>query len=200
MIGLISATTAGRRGCERIAAAWPDRTRLYEGPVRDVLPAAFAACDQLVLFLATGAAVRLLAPLLTGKHTDPGVVTVDESHAYAIALLGGHAGGANALASAVAPVLGAHPVISTATDASGVTPLDTLPYPAEGAVPAVTRALLDGETVLLRADATWPLPALPVTPETPPSATALPAAPEPPPSANAHPAAPHHESPATPSA
>jgi cobalt-precorrin 5A hydrolase/precorrin-3B C17-methyltransferase len=167
LIGLVSATAAGRRGCQRLAAAWPDRTRVYDGPVRDALPLAFAECDQLVVFLATGAAVRLLAPLLGGKHTDPAVVTVDEAHRHAVALLGGHAGGANALASALTPLLGTAPVVTTATDSAGVPALDTLPYPAEGALPAVTRALLDGHPVTLRTDTTWPLPALPLTPETP---------------------------------
>jgi cobalt-precorrin 5A hydrolase/precorrin-3B C17-methyltransferase len=167
LIGLVSATAAGRRGCQRLAAAWPDRTRVYDGPVRDALPLAFAECDQLVVFLATGAAVRLLAPLLGAKHTDPAVVTVDEAHRHAVALLGGHAGGANALASALTPLLGTAPVVTTATDSAGVPALDTLPYPAEGALPAVTRALLDGHPVTLRTDTTWPLPALPLTPQTP---------------------------------
>jgi cobalt-precorrin 5A hydrolase / precorrin-3B C17-methyltransferase len=167
VIGLISATAAGRRGCERLAAALPGPVRIYDGAARESVPAAFAACDRLVLFLATGAAVRLLAPLLSGKETDPGVVTVDEAHTFAVALLGGHAGGANALAADVADVLGATPVVTTATDATGRTALDTLPYPVEGAVAAVTRALLDGSPVHLREDATWPLPPLPLTPEPP---------------------------------
>jgi cobalt-precorrin 5A hydrolase/precorrin-3B C17-methyltransferase len=163
VIGLIHATAAGRTGCERLAAAWPGRTRVYGGaPLRDSLRAAFAECDQLVVFLATGAAVRLLAPLLTSKTSDPAVVTVDEAHRHAVALLGGHAAGANALASQAAAALGATAVITTATDATSLWPLDALPYPAEGAVPAVTRALLDARPVHLRADATWPLPPLPL--------------------------------------
>lgn len=164
MIGLVAGTAAGRKGCERLAAAWPGRTRGYEGPVRDALAAAFAECDQVVVFLATGAAVRLLAPLLTSKQADPGVVTVDEAHRHAVALLGGHAGGANALAEQVGAVLGAAPVVTTATDAAGLTALDALPYPVEGEIAAVTRALLDGMPVRLHADAAWPLPALPTTP------------------------------------
>jgi cobalt-precorrin 5A hydrolase/precorrin-3B C17-methyltransferase len=164
VIGLVAATAAGRRGCEQLAAAWgPDRARVYEGPVGESLAGAFRACDGVVAFLATGAAVRLLAPLLGGKDTDPGVVTVDESHRYAVALLGGHAGGANDLAAAVAAVLGAEPVVTTATDATSHTALDALPYPVEGAVAAVTRALLDGDAVALRADPPWPLPPLPAT-------------------------------------
>lgn len=162
MIGLLWATAAGRLGCERLAAALPGPARRYDGPLREAVPRAFAECDRLVLFLATGAAVRLLAPLLTGKHTDPGVVTVDEAQTFAVALLGGHAGGANSLAGAVAGVLGCTPVVTTATDSSGSPALDTLPYPVEGAVAAVTRRLLDGSPVHLREDAAWPLPALPV--------------------------------------
>lgn len=167
MIGLIHATAAGRTGCERLAAAWPGRTVLYddsaERPLREVVATAFAECDRLVLFLATGAAVRLLAPHLRDKSADPGVVTVDEAHRHAVALLGGHAGGANALAVAVCAVLGSAPVITTATDSVGAPALDSLPYPAEGALPAVTRALLDGAAVRLREDEVWPLPAFPPT-------------------------------------
>ncbi|MBY8880333.1 precorrin-3B C(17)-methyltransferase [Actinacidiphila acidipaludis] len=164
MIGLVAATAAGRRGCERLATAWPGRTRTYEGPVSRSIGAAFRECDQLVVFLATGATVRLLAPLLADKATDPGVVTVDEAHRHAVALLGGHAGGANDLAEAVSAELGSAPVVTTATDAVALSALDGLPCPAEGAVAAVTRALLDGDPVLLRAAPAWPLPALPARP------------------------------------
>ncbi|MEE4541433.1 precorrin-3B C(17)-methyltransferase [Streptomyces sp. V4-01] len=162
MIGLVAATVAGRQGCERLAAAWPGRTRTYQGPVKEALAAAFGECEQVVAFLAAGAVVRLVAPLLSAKRDDPGVVTVDEAHRHAVALLGGHAGGANALAAAVGEVLGAAPVVTTATDAVAITALDTLPYPAQGPIAAVTRAVLDGERVPLYADTPWPLPPLPL--------------------------------------
>lgn len=162
MIGLVTVTAAGRASADRLAAAWPDRTRRYEAPAAQALPAAFAECDGVVAFLATGATVRLLAPLLGDKHRDPGVVCVDEAARFAVALVGGHAGGANALAREVAAVLGAQPVVTTATDAADVPGLDTLGLPYEGEVAAVTRALLDGEPVRLVAGA-WPLPALPAS-------------------------------------
>ncbi|MET8772131.1 cobalamin biosynthesis protein, partial [Streptomyces sp. NPDC004658] len=164
MIGLISATAAGAAARDRLAAAWPERTRVYEGPVSQAVPAAFAECEQLVCFLATGAVVRLLAPLLAGKAADPGVVCVDEGGRFAVSLLGGHGGGANALAREVGEVLGAEPVVTTATDAVGLPGLDTLGLPYEGAVAAVSRALLDGEPVALEAEVAWPLPPLPVAP------------------------------------
>ncbi|MEW2288953.1 precorrin-3B C(17)-methyltransferase [Streptomyces sp. NPDC047841] len=165
MIGLISATAAGAAARDRLAAAWPGRTRVYEGPVGEAVRAAFAECEQLVCFLATGAVVRLLAPLLAGKAADPGVVCVDEGGRFAVSLLGGHGGGANALAREVGAVLGAEPVVTTATDAAGLPGLDTLGLPYEGAVAAVSRALLDGEPVALEAEVAWPLPPLPVAPE-----------------------------------
>ncbi|WP_327410117.1 precorrin-3B C(17)-methyltransferase [Streptomyces sp. NBC_01281] len=161
MIGLISATAAGAAARDRLAAAWPARTRVYDGPVADAVRRAFAECDQLVCFLATGAVVRLVAPLLADKASDPGVVCVDEAGRFAVPLVGGHAGGANDLAREVGEVLGAEPVVTTATDAVGMPGLDTLGLPVEGDVAGVSRAVLDGEPVVLDAETAWPLPALP---------------------------------------
>ncbi|MEU7654418.1 precorrin-3B C(17)-methyltransferase [Micromonospora taraxaci] len=160
-IGLVAATTAGRRHADTVAAAWP-HARLVEGDtVADALRSAWAGSDAVVAFLATGAVVRILAPLLGDKHSDPAVVVVDEAARHAVALLGGHAGGGNDLAEQVGALLDARPVITTATDAVGLPGLDTLGWPVQGAVAAVSRAILDGEPVQLIADADWPLPALP---------------------------------------
>ncbi|MGW4676370.1 precorrin-3B C(17)-methyltransferase [Streptomyces sp. NPDC004324] len=176
MIGLISATAAGAAARDRLAAAWPGRTRVYDGSggsgsaadgasagsVGDAVRRAFVECDQLVCFLATGAVVRLIAPLLGDKATDPGVVCVDEAGRFAVSLVGGHGGGANELAREVGGLLDAEPVVTTATDAVGIPGLDTLGLPVEGDVAGVTRALLDGEPVGLDAESAWPLPALPL--------------------------------------
>ncbi|MGW1165255.1 precorrin-3B C(17)-methyltransferase [Streptomyces sp. NPDC002550] len=164
MIGLISATAAGAAARDRLAAAWPGRTRVYEGPVGEAVRAAFAECEQLVCFLATGAVVRLLAPLLGDKTADPGVVCVDEGGRFAVSLLGGHGGGANELAREAGELLGAEPVVTTATDSVGLAGLDTLGLPYEGSVATVSRALLDGEPVALEAESAWPLPPLPTSP------------------------------------
>ncbi|WP_406079923.1 precorrin-3B C(17)-methyltransferase [Micromonospora sp. NBC_00858] len=160
-IGLVAATAAGRRHAQTVAAAWP-HARLVEGEsVADALRSAWGLCDAVVAFLATGAVVRILAPLLGDKRTDPAVVVVDEAARHAVALLGGHAGGGNDLAEQVGALLDARPVVTTATDAVGLPGLDTLGWPVQGAVAAVSRAILDGEPVRLIADAAWPLPALP---------------------------------------
>ena len=114
-------------------------------------------------FLAVGATVRLIAPLLNSKWTDPAVVCVDESGRRAVAVVGGHAAGANALATRVAEVFGADAVITTATDAVSLPGLDTLGWPTEGAIGTVSRALLDGERIQLESAETWPLPPLPAS-------------------------------------
>lgn len=169
MIGLVSVTAAGAAASARLVAAWPDGTRCYDGPTAEAVRRAWGECDQLVCFLATGATVRLVAPMLGDKRSDPAVVCVDEAGRHAVALLGGHRDGtadgcgANQLAEQVAGVLGASPVITTATDVTGVPGLDTLGLPVEGAVAAVSRALLDQEPVQVQVDVAWPLPALPGT-------------------------------------
>jgi cobalt-precorrin 5A hydrolase / cobalt-factor III methyltransferase / precorrin-3B C17-methyltransferase len=162
VIGLIAITVAGRASAARLAEAWPNETRTYDGPTKQALHRAWAECDELVCFLAVGATTRLVAPLLDSKWVDPAVVCVDEAGRYAVALVGGHAAGANVLCARVADALGAQAVITTATDAAGLPGLDTLGWPTEGAVARVSRALLDCEQVGFEADATWPLPALPV--------------------------------------
>ncbi|HEY7432331.1 MAG TPA: cobalamin biosynthesis protein, partial [Streptosporangiaceae bacterium] len=164
MIGLIAVTAAGREGAARLMSAWPGEARLYDGPAKQALPRVWAECHEIVCFLAVGATSRLIAPLLESKWVDPAVVCVDQAARFAVPLVGGHAAGANALAARVAEVLGAEAVITTATDAVGVPGLDALGWPAEGALGTVSRALLDGEKVVLEADVTWPIPPLPATP------------------------------------
>jgi cobalt-precorrin 5A hydrolase/precorrin-3B C17-methyltransferase len=91
------------------------------------------------------------------------VVCVDESTRRAVAVVGGHAAGANTLAAQVAAVFGADAVITTATDAVSLPGWDALGWPTEGAIGTVSRALLDGERVRLESAQDWPLPPLPPT-------------------------------------
>jgi cobalt-precorrin 5A hydrolase/precorrin-3B C17-methyltransferase len=176
VIGLVAATAAGRTAAAELAHRWPDARR-YDEPVAAAVRRAWAECDQIVCFLAVGATVRLLAPLLDAKDRDPGVVCVDEARRFAVPVVGGHAGGANALAIRVAAALGAEPVLTTASDAAGVPALDTLGadlgfrIERGSDLAAVGAALLSGEPVGLSGDATWPLPPLP------PNVTAGPGAP-----------------------
>jgi cobalt-precorrin 5A hydrolase/precorrin-3B C17-methyltransferase len=166
VIGLIAVTAGGWQAAGRLATAWPDARR-YEGPASSALPRAFAECDAIVCFLAVGATVRLLAPLLSGKHADPGVICVDEALRYAVPVAGAHAGGANELARRVSRLFGAEAVITTASDAAASVSLDEfgadLGFVLEPGsdLAAVGAAVLSGDRVTFTAGAVWPLPPLP---------------------------------------
>ena len=172
MIGLVAATANGRRKAAHLAEVW-EEAHFYEGKLREALAAAWKECEGIVLFLATGAAVRLVAPLLEDKRRDPGVVCVDDAGRFAVALCGGHEGGANTLAERVADTLGAAPVVTTASDALDVPALDSLGERLgfrveEGSdLAAVGAALVSGEAIRLVSERRWPLGPLPenVVPE-----------------------------------
>ncbi|HEU4321955.1 MAG TPA: precorrin-4 C(11)-methyltransferase [Roseiflexaceae bacterium] len=80
----------------------------------------------LVLVMASGVAVRAIAPLLGAKAHDPAVVCVDEAGRSAIPLLGGHQSGANDLARRIAALTGGHAAITTASDVQDKPALDLL--------------------------------------------------------------------------
>ncbi|MHB8669113.1 MAG: precorrin-3B C(17)-methyltransferase, partial [Acidimicrobiales bacterium] len=99
----------------------------HAGEVVSTVRRRWEAVDGFVLFCATGVAVRAIAPLLGDKSSDPAVVCVDDRGRWAIAHVGGHLGGANALATEVAGLIGAEAVITTATDGASLAGLDTFP-------------------------------------------------------------------------
>jgi len=83
--------------------------------------------DQAEAVVAVGACgliVRLIAPLLAHKQNDPAVVVLDPAGRFAIPLLGGHAGGGEALAARLAALLGAEVVPTGSSAAMGRLPLD----------------------------------------------------------------------------
>jgi len=98
--------------------------RLFEGSVRLILPELFAKYTGIIQFISLGAVVRMIAPILKDKKTDPGVVVVDDRGQYAISVLSGHLGGANELTRVVAELIGAAPVITTASDVQKTIPVD----------------------------------------------------------------------------
>ncbi|MDY7104520.1 MAG: precorrin-3B C(17)-methyltransferase [Actinomycetota bacterium] len=149
----ISLTDAG---AER-AALLPHRH--IRGDLAATVRAHWDEVDGFVLFCATGIAVRVIAPLLGAKDTDPAVVCVDEAGRFAVALCGGHGGGANDLARSVAELLGAEAVVTTATDTTGVVALDDIPRcTARGDIAGVARAMLDGEAPAVVRELDWPVP------------------------------------------
>lgn len=76
----------------------------------------FQKDDGLIFVGACGIAVRSIAPQVASKKSDPAVLVVDECGQFVISLLSGHLGGANELSLKAAQILGAQPVVTTATD------------------------------------------------------------------------------------
>lgn len=107
-------------------ASAPGAAHCYEGKVGDQVPALFAAFDGIVCIVSLGAVVRLIAPHLKNKETDPAVVVVDEAGKFVIPVLSGHLGGANGLAGHLATALGAQAVLTTASDARETIGVDIL--------------------------------------------------------------------------
>lgn len=157
--------------------------------------------DCFVLFIAAGAAVRIVAPLiarsaeLSGDRSAsrlPSVVCVDDAGKFAVPILGGHlhteapgmmsrsepgtskgragqvggAGtdrdalrGANDVAREISALLGAVPVVTTASDVLGVCSLDAIEgLVARGDVAGVSRAMIDGARPIVENRLGWPLP------------------------------------------
>lgn len=107
-------------------AAAPGAAHCYAGKVGDQIPALFAAFDGIIAIVSLGAVVRLIAPYLKNKESDPAVVVIDEAGRFSIPVLSGHLGGANALAGHLATALGAQAVLTTASDARQTIGVDLL--------------------------------------------------------------------------
>ncbi|GAB3657606.1 precorrin-3B C(17)-methyltransferase [Glycomyces tarimensis] len=160
---VLAATKTGRRLAADLAAHLGGEHRT--GRVRDALAAAWPGAGAIVLVMATGAAVRLIAPHLSDKRTDPAVVCVDDAGRFAVSLCGGHEGGANDLADRIAAHLGATPVVTTASESAGLPGLGALGkrfgVRAEGELAAVGGHLLAGGPVRIERELPWPLGPLP---------------------------------------
>ncbi|HBL6845072.1 TPA: cobalt-precorrin 5A hydrolase, partial [Klebsiella oxytoca] len=138
-IALFCLTPGGVRLAKRLAAMLPltcftseklleEGFLPFENGFASAAREAFSSYSALIFIGATGIAVRVLAPLVNDKFSDPAVVVIDERGQHVISLLSGHAGGANALSRYLAGMLGADPVITTATDVNELAALDTLAF------------------------------------------------------------------------
>ncbi len=107
-------------------AAAPGAASCYAGKTAEQIPILFSNFDGIVAIVSLGAMVRLVAPYLVRKESDPGVVVVDEAGRFVIPMLSGHLGGANALAGMLAQALDATPVLTTASDARQTLAVDLL--------------------------------------------------------------------------
>ena len=156
-------TAKGEALARRLAEALPGSVSRCGGDVtlKGWTAEHFAQDEALIFVGAVGIAVRAIAPHCRSKAADPAVVAVDEGGNFAVPLLSGHLGDANALARALAKACGAVPVITTATDVNGLFAVD-LWAKAQGCalleperIKRVSGALLAGQTV--RYWSPWPV-------------------------------------------
>jgi cobalt-precorrin 5A hydrolase / precorrin-3B C17-methyltransferase len=134
------------------------QVQTYTGTLKDGLPALWITHKGLIFGLASGAVVRLIAPLLGHKAEDPAVVVVDEAGQYAISLCSGHLGGADALARCVAVALNGTPIVTGASAAAHLPSLDGLGTPfgwkrGTGDWNQVSAAIAHAKPVLVQQDA-----------------------------------------------
>lgn len=133
-----------------------------EDAVRSRLTELFRAGRPLVCVMALGIVVRILGPLTASKQTDPPVVVVDEAGRFAVSVLGGHQAGANDLAEAVGRAIGALPVVTTASEALQLPPLDLLGKPwgwqreDDADLTALAAAAVRGQPIAVYQDAGCP--------------------------------------------
>lgn len=126
----------------------------------------FYKYDGLVFLAAAGIAVRAIAKVIEKKTVDPAVVAVDERGRFAVSLLSGHLGGANELAVRVAGVLGAVPVVTTASDSAGFEGIDVMAKKMGFYIERffelkrVSACLVNGEKVVFAAEPGFPEKAL----------------------------------------
>lgn len=154
-IAYLSFTKRGRALAERLCETLGGEAFCTRDGVvlRDWTAEHVPRARALVYVGAAGIAVRAVAPYLVSKASDPAVICVDERGQFAIPLVSGHLGGANELARRIAAILGATPVVTTATDVNGVFAVDEWARVQNCAVvdaheiKAVSARLLDGEAV-----------------------------------------------------
>ena len=84
----------------------------------------FKNSNALICLFSLGAVIRLIAPHLKDKKTDPAVIVIDDKTNFVISVLSGHIGGANELTQEISEKLNALPVITTAADVNKTIAVD----------------------------------------------------------------------------
>jgi len=96
----------------------------YSEPTTEKIVDLFKNNNALICIFSLGAVIRLIAPYLKDKKTDPAVIVIDDKTNFVISVLSGHIGGANELTKKIAEKLGALPVITTAADVNKTIAVD----------------------------------------------------------------------------
>ena len=84
----------------------------------------FKSDNALICLFSLGAVIRLIAPHIKDKKTDPAVIVIDDKAQFVISVLSGHLGGANELSNDIAQKINAVPVITTAADVNKTIAVD----------------------------------------------------------------------------
>lgn len=124
----------------------------YPGALKSHIASLWQTHRAFIFGLATGAVVRLIAPLLQDKSSDPAVVVVDETGQFVISLCSGHQGKANQLTRMIALQLGATPILTGGSTGLNLPAVDMLGIPlgwqrGEGDWTGVSAAVAKGERV-----------------------------------------------------
>jgi len=96
----------------------------YSDPTSEKIVELFKSNNALICLFSLGAVIRLIAPYLKDKKTDPAVIVIDDKMNFVISVLSGHVGGANELTEEIAERLGAISVITTAADVNKTIAVD----------------------------------------------------------------------------
>ncbi len=96
----------------------------YSEPTSDKIIELFKNSNALICLFSLGAVIRLIAPYLKDKKTDPAVIVIDDKTNFVISVLSGHIGGANELTQEISEKLNALPVITTAADVNKTIAVD----------------------------------------------------------------------------
>ncbi|MEK6822133.1 MAG: cobalamin biosynthesis protein [Thermoproteota archaeon] len=96
----------------------------YSESTSEKLVELFKNNNALICLFSLGAVIRLIAPHLKDKKTDPAVIVIDDKTNFVISVLSGHLGGANELTQIIAQKLDAIPVITTAADVNKTIAVD----------------------------------------------------------------------------
>lgn len=103
--------------------------QVYTGSLKEHLENLWTTEKALIFGLAVGAVVRLIAPLLRDKATDPAVLVIDPEGQFVISLCGGHQGGGDRLTAEIASLLNATPIITGASHGLDLPGIDVLGVP-----------------------------------------------------------------------
>ena len=106
-----------------------DNATFYSGNLKDYLSQIWGQHKALIFGLATGAVVRLIAPFLQDKATDPAILVIDPQGKFVISLCGGHQGGADQLTRLIATQFDATPILTGAANDLNLPAIDLLGTP-----------------------------------------------------------------------